>query len=96
MFHQDNLTHSLTQIGAQSSFSIFDELKAVYAEPSRHYHTDKHIAECLTQLQTLRYQATRPAEIEVALWFHDAVYDTRRPANEERNFLEHPRSDRRS
>ncbi|MCI5167824.1 MAG: N-methyl-D-aspartate receptor NMDAR2C subunit [Candidatus Electrothrix sp. GM3_4] len=85
MFHQDNLTHSLAQIGAQSSFSIFEELKAVYTEPGRYYHTDKHVGECLTHLQLLRHQATRPAEIEVALWFHDAVYDTRRPDNEERS-----------
>ncbi len=85
MFHQDNLTRSLAQIGAQPSFSIFDELKAVYTEPGRYYHTDKHIAECLTHVQTLRHQATHPAEIEVALWFHDAVYDTRRPDNEERS-----------
>ncbi len=85
MFLRANLTRSLTQIGAQPSFSIFDELKAVYTEPGRYYHTDKHIAECLAYLQDLRHQATHPAEIEVALWFHDAVYDTRRPDNEERS-----------
>lgn len=85
MFRRDNLVRSLAQIGAQSSFAIFDELKEVYTEPGRYYHTDKHIADCLTLLQTLRHQATRPAEIEVALWFHDAVYDTRRTDNEERS-----------
>ncbi|RWX46181.1 putative metal-dependent phosphohydrolase, HD superfamily [Candidatus Electrothrix aarhusensis] len=85
MFHQDNLSYSLSQIGAQSSFSIFDKLKAVYTEPGRYYHTDKHVGECLAHLQPLRHQATRPAEIEVALWFHDAVYDTRRTDNEERS-----------
>jgi predicted metal-dependent HD superfamily phosphohydrolase len=85
MFHQDNLTRSLTKIGAKSSFSIFDKLKEVYTEPGRYYHTDKHIAECLTHVQALRRQATHPAEIEVALWFHDAVYDTRRADNEEQS-----------
>ncbi|CAK8718812.1 Putative metal-dependent phosphohydrolase, HD superfamily [Candidatus Electrothrix aarhusensis] len=85
MFHQDNLSYSLSQIGAQSSFSIFDKLKAVYTEPGRYYHTDKHVGECLAHLQPLRHQATRPAEIEVALWFHDAVYDTRRTDNEEQS-----------
>ncbi len=85
MFHQDNLTHSLAKIGAKPSFSIFDTLKQVYTEPDRHYHTDKHIADCLTHVQALRHQATRPAEIEVALWFHDAIYDTRRQDNEEQS-----------
>jgi predicted metal-dependent HD superfamily phosphohydrolase len=85
MFHQDNLTHTLTKIGAQPPFSIFDKLKHVYTEPGRHYHTEKHIADCLTQLQALRHQATHPAEIAIALWFHDAVYDTRRDDNEEQS-----------
>ncbi|MCI5137878.1 MAG: N-methyl-D-aspartate receptor NMDAR2C subunit, partial [Candidatus Electrothrix sp. AR1] len=60
-------------------------MKAVYTEPSRYYHTDKHIAECLTHLQFLRHQATHPAEVAIALWFHDAVYDTRRADNEEQS-----------
>ncbi|MCW5213197.1 hypothetical protein VU04_09850 [Desulfobulbus sp. TB] len=85
MFHQDNLTHTLTQIGANLSFTIFDKLKQVYTEPGRHYHTDKHIADCLTLLQPLCHQATHPAEIAIALWFHDAVYDTRREDNEEQS-----------
>ncbi|MCI5208770.1 MAG: N-methyl-D-aspartate receptor NMDAR2C subunit [Candidatus Electrothrix sp. ATG2] len=85
MFHQDNLTRSLTKIGAKPSFSIFDKLKQVYTEPGRHYHTDKHIADCLTHLQAQRQQATHPAEIAIALWFHDAVYDTRRDDNEEQS-----------
>ncbi len=85
MFHQDNLTHSLAKIGAKPSFSIFDTLKHVYTEPGRYYHTDKHIADCLTLLQPLRQQATHPAEIAIALWFHDAIYDTRRQDNEEQS-----------
>jgi predicted metal-dependent HD superfamily phosphohydrolase len=85
MFHQYNLTRSLAQIGAKSSFSIFDKLKEVYTEPGRYYHTDKHITNCLTQLQPHRHQATHPAEIAIALWFHDAVYDTRRADNEEQS-----------
>jgi predicted metal-dependent HD superfamily phosphohydrolase len=85
MFHQDNLAHSLTQLGAQPPFSIFDKLKHVYTEPSRHYHTDKHIADCLTLFQPLRHQATHPAEVAIALWFHDAIYNTRRADNEEQS-----------
>ncbi|WP_339136962.1 MAG: hypothetical protein WGN25_03385 [Candidatus Electrothrix sp. GW3-4] len=85
MFHQDNLTRSLAKIGAQPSFSIFDKLKQVYTEPGRYYHTDKHITDCLTHVQPLRHQATHPAEIAIALWFHDAIYDTRREDNEEQS-----------
>jgi predicted metal-dependent HD superfamily phosphohydrolase len=57
--------------------SLFDTLRAHYAEPHRAYHTAQHITECLTHLDLARAQCERPAEVELALWFHDAIYETR-------------------
>ena len=54
-------------------------------QPDRHYHTARHIDACLAQVQRYRSFAANPAEIEVALWFHDAIYDTRRSDNEQRS-----------
>ncbi len=85
MFRRENLDRSLSEIGARPSRFIFDELKAAYTEPGRRYHTDRHISDCLTHFRTFRRLAIRPAEVEVAFWFHDAVYDTRRSDNEERS-----------
>lgn len=85
MFLREHLERSLEEVGAESASAIFDELKKAYTESGRFYHTDKHVAECLTHFQRLRALATRPSEIEVALWFHDAVYDTRKSDNEERS-----------
>lgn len=61
----------------------YTALIAAYGAPQRHYHTARHIAHCLAELDLACELATEPAEIEMALWFHDAVYDTHRPDNEQ-------------
>lgn len=56
-----------------------------YAEPHRAYHTLQHLAECLAAFEPLRGLAPHPAEVEAALWFHDAIYDVHRADNEEQS-----------
>jgi len=64
---------------------LFAEIFSRYAEPHRFYHTGQHLAECFERWTDLREQARHPAEVEVALWFHDAVYDTHSDSNESRS-----------
>lgn len=61
---------------------LLESLLAHYDEPHRHYHTRQHLRECLAHGAALRAQARHPAEIELALWFHDAIYDVHRHDNE--------------
>ncbi|MEQ3634445.1 hypothetical protein [Thalassolituus sp.] len=55
--------------------SVMQLLIAAYNEPQRKYHTEQHLKECLSIFNDHRALAEEPAEIEMALWFHDAIYD---------------------
>ena len=72
-------------LGAAPPAGVFEEVMGRYAEPQRRYHTARHLEECFDVLEGVRGDADRPGEVELALWFHDAVYDTRRHDNEERS-----------
>lgn len=53
----------------------FDKLIAAWTEPHRHYHTLEHLQESLALFDEVSVLAEHPADVELALWFHDAVYD---------------------
>lgn len=64
---------------------LYEQLLQAYNEPQRHYHTLQHLAECLQLQSESAHLAQRPAEIAIALWFHDAVYDVKAHDNEARS-----------
>ena len=72
-------------LGAAPPQDLFKEVIGRYSEAQRRYHTVRHLEECFEVLDAVRGEAERPAEVELALWFHDAVYDTRRHDNEQRS-----------
>lgn len=81
---QASFDRAWRDIGAQSSGAVLCEaLTAAYAEPQRKYHTLQHLSECLQSFDAVRHLAGKPAEVELALWFHDAVYQVKRGDNEE-------------
>jgi predicted metal-dependent HD superfamily phosphohydrolase len=62
-----------------------DALLAAWGEPPRRYHTLRHLGDCLALFDESEHLATHPAEVEIALWFHDAVYDLKARDNEARS-----------
>jgi predicted metal-dependent HD superfamily phosphohydrolase len=62
-----------------------EHLVASYAEPHRSYHNQRHLAECLHWLDAAPQVGERSVAVELAIWFHDAVYDPRAADNEERS-----------
>ncbi|HEX2203282.1 MAG TPA: hypothetical protein VHG91_08290 [Longimicrobium sp.] len=63
----------------------FERLCARYGEAHRGYHDLEHVAACLALAAESRALLRSPAEVELALWYHDAVYDPKRGDNEERS-----------
>ena len=68
--------------GLAPSGEVFASLTAAYSEPHRRYHDGRHIDDCLAQLDSAAGLAEFPEEVELALWFHDAVYEPTSSTNE--------------
>jgi len=63
--------------------ATYKELLDAHAQKHRAYHTLDHIAACLRHLDSVRGALDKPDEVEMALWFHDAVYEPFSATNEE-------------
>lgn len=74
-----------SRLGTELPVPVLTGLLAAYAEPHRAYHTLRHLAECFDHLDGSPRSPEDPAALELALWFHDAIYDTRRNDNEARS-----------
>lgn len=58
------------------------ELTTLYRAADRHYHGLRHIEALLSLLKEYRAQFADPDAVEAAIWFHDAIYDSRAKDNE--------------
>jgi len=73
-------------IGARSDGdAVRAAVMAAWREPHRRYHTLQHLGECIALFERVGALAAHRAEVEVGLWFHDAVYDPQRSDNEARS-----------
>ena len=61
------------------------ELVRLYRAADRHYHGLAHIEALLRLADEYRGSLSDPEAVQAAIWFHDAVYDSRAADNEARS-----------
>ena len=73
------------EVGKPAPAGLLQALFEAYSEPQRHYHTLQHLEECFARFDAVKHLAEHPVEVELALWFHDSVYDVHAHDNEARS-----------
>jgi predicted metal-dependent HD superfamily phosphohydrolase len=71
---------------------LYDEVRQRLDEPHRAYHNATHILACLREADTYVPKTIDRVPLDLAIWYHDVVYDTKAVDNEERSaalFREH-------
>lgn len=68
-----------------TGFQVFEQLVTRYSTPDRAYHNLEHLSEMFDVLELLAPVLADRDSVHLAVWFHDAVYDTRAKDNEERS-----------
>ena len=64
---------------------VWEVLAKGYTEPHRRYHDIGHLEHCLHGLDLAATVAHDPGTLELAIWFHDLVYEPGAEDNEERS-----------
>lgn len=58
------------------------QLYDLYSDPNRHYHNLVHLFNLLNLLDKYKLKIQRPALFELAVWYHDAIYNAKAKDNE--------------
>jgi predicted metal-dependent HD superfamily phosphohydrolase len=66
--------HSAPETMDAKSDLAWQFLLTHYSESHRHYHNMDHISHCLLQLDEVAWQLEVPDAVELAIWFHDIIY----------------------
>ena len=74
--------HKVETEAEERTAEIFTNLQRLYGEPHRHYHNGEHIDFVLARFDEVRGQLENPDAVELALWFHDAIYQIGAADNE--------------
>lgn len=72
-------------IAAATGQQLWSDLVHAYQTPPRTYHNLAHIAYCLNIATPLLFQTNNPLAVQLALWYHDIIYDSQAADNEARS-----------
>jgi predicted metal-dependent HD superfamily phosphohydrolase len=64
---------------------VYSRLTRLLSAPYRRYHTIEHIHACLRRLDKVAPLLKHSDAVELALWFHDAIYEMDSGSNEQRS-----------
>ena len=88
MGHFERWENLFNRIGCKKNpEKQFHRLVKAYSEKHRAYHNLNHIEHCLNEFDKAKSYLDRPDLVEIAIWYHDAIYDTRSDRNEEESAL---------
>lgn len=74
--------HLMNTWGFHPNEDTYEALVSAYSQKHRHYHNAHHIDACLMHIDSCLTQIEHPQEVELALWFHDAIYEPLSANNE--------------
>lgn len=80
--NQERWSQLMSALSFEENLHVFEQLLASYNEPHRNYHNEQHIDAVITTLDKTHELAVDPMAVELALWFHDAVYKIFSKTNE--------------
>ncbi|ACV25618.1 HD domain-containing protein [Kangiella koreensis] len=80
--NKDRWEALMRALGMAPSVECFEKLHKAYSEKHRFYHTTKHIDAMLNHLDRTVELSEHPNELELAIWFHDAIYKPFSSTNE--------------
>jgi predicted metal-dependent HD superfamily phosphohydrolase len=67
------------------SASVYADLATRLGAPNRHFHNLDHVFDCLRRSDEVASLLVDRDAVELALWFHDAVYEIGAATNERRS-----------
>lgn len=70
------------ELPARQAKRCYEQLYGLYTEPNRHYHNLAHIFNFLNLLDEYKASIEQPLLFELAIWYHDAIYDAKAKDNE--------------